>query len=664
MDFFMQSKHLLALLCAICARLLSLPGIYAQGADSLRYLLDDFVIMDSGEEDDVTTGALLYKMECVDLTRRGMATLADAVRRMPGARLHDYGGVGGLKTVSVRGLGAKHTAVSYDGVVVSGAQSGMVDLGRFVLDNVSQVVLEVGANEGDVLRAASEYASSSLLSLRSASVFGNLCKVKVQGGSFGLANLSAYGNYYDGGSVWATVSANYMRSDGAYPFILENGVNSSRERRCDSDVESLMLEGNFWSRPFGGFFSAKAYYYDSERGLPGAVNLYNKENRERLWNRNAFAQAAYVHRLPGDVDMRVVFKYDHNYSRYKEVNASYASGEQVDRNLQNDYYASLVFGRYGFSWSYSLASDVAYSTLDNNFADGKEPRRLSSYTVLMAKYRPSGMFVFDASLLATHISDGVKAGVSPAPYTRISPALSIMWRLRPALLLRASYKDSYRVPTFADLYYLRLGNVGLKPEKASQFNVGAVWNAGSRASSSGASLSVDAYYNGVRDKIVALPTMYIWRMMNFGKARICGADVAASVSMRFSPRLSLFADANYSFQYAVDVTDSSAKNYCHQLPYTPLHSGNFSLAFENPYMNVTYMLSMVGERYMLPQNSAANRMPGYAEHSFALNRRFGFDGFGMLLQCELLNVGNEQYEVIRNYPMPGFSWRASVCVDF
>ena len=79
---------------------------------------------------------------------------------------------------------------------------------------------------------------------------------------------------------------------------------------------------------------------------------------------------------------------------------------------------------------------------------------------------------------------------------------------------------------------------------------------------------------------------------------------------------------------------------------------------------MTYMLSMVGERYMLPQNSVANRMPGYAEHSFALNRRFGFDGFGVLLQCELLNVGNEQYEVIRNYPMPGFSWRASACVDF
>ena len=370
-----------------------------------------------------------------------------------------------------------------------------------------------------------------------------------------------------------------------------------------------------------------------------------------------------MHRLPGDVDMRVVLKYDHNYSRYKEVSASYASGEQVDMNLQNDYYASLVFGRYGV-WSYSLASDVAYSTLNNNFADSKEPRRLSSYTVLMAKYQFSGVFAFDASLLATYISDDVKTGVSSEPYARLSPAISVMWQLHPALHLRASYKDAYRVPSFADLYYLRLGNVGLKPERASQFNVGAVWSMGHSALLSGASLSVDAYYNSVRDKIVALPTMYIWRMMNFGKARICGADVTASVSMRFSSLLSLLADVNYSFQYAVDVTDPSAKNYRHQLPYTPLHSGNFSLTFENPYVNMTYMLSMVGERYMLPQNSVANRMPGYAEHSFALNRRFGFDGFGVLLQCELLNVGNEQYEVIRNYPMPGFSWRASVCVDF
>ena len=659
---FMLRNNFIAFSCTLCALLFPLVSLCAQEADSLRYVLDEFVVVDTDGESTAVTGEVSHNVNAADIMRYGMQNLADAVRCMPGVSLQDYGGVGGLKTVSIRGLGAKHTAVSYDGVVVSDAQSGMVDLGHFLLENVSEVLLEVGGGETGMLRTAREYASSNLLSLRSASSgLGVHSRIKVQGGSFGLASLSASSAYNNDEGLEASLSANYLRSDGAYPFVLVNGNATSREKRRDSDVESLVLEGNLYARPLGGFFSAKLHYYGSERGLPGAVNLYNKENRERLWNRNAFAQAAYVRRLFADADMRVVLKYDYNYSRYREVSANYASGEQIDRNLQNEYYMSLVLGRAGV-WSCSVASDISYTTLENNFKDSKEPCRVSSQTVLAAKYQPSGLFSFSASLLATYIRDEVKSGSAPAPYTRLSPALSVVYALHPSFYLRASYKDAYRVPTFADLYYLRLGNVGLKPERASQFNVGAVWKYGLSMARVG--VSVDAYYNKVRDKIVALPTMYIWRMMNFGRADIWGLDVAAFAEVDFSHNFSLKADANYSFQYAVDVTDRSAKNYRHQLPYTPRHSGNCSLALLNPFVNVSYMLTVVGERYMLPQNSVANRMRGYAEHSFSLNRRFSFDGFGLLLQAELLNVGNEHYEVVRNYPMPAFSWRASACLDF
>jgi Na+-driven multidrug efflux pump len=34
------------------------------------------------------------------------------------------------------------------------------------------------------------------------------------------------------------------------------------------------------------------------------------------------------------------------------------------------------------------------------------------------------------------------------------------------------------------------------------------------------------------------------------------------------------------------------------------------------------------------------------------------------MQAELLNVAGEQYEVIKNYPMPGFQWRLTARVDF
>ena len=58
------------------------------------------------------------------------------------------------------------------------------------------------------------------------------------------------------------------------------------------------------------------------------------------------------------------------------------------------------------------------------------------------------------------------------------------------------------------------------------------------------------------------------------------------------------------------------------------------------------------------------RIRGYVEHSFVLNRELPFGGNVLHLQAKLMNVGNEQYEVIRYYPMPGFSWQVSAGVKF
>jgi outer membrane cobalamin receptor len=50
--------------------------------------------------------------------------LSDAIKHFAGVTVKDYGGIGGLKTVSIRSLGAEHTAVSYDGVAVTDFQTG------------------------------------------------------------------------------------------------------------------------------------------------------------------------------------------------------------------------------------------------------------------------------------------------------------------------------------------------------------------------------------------------------------------------------------------------------------------------------------------------------------------------------------------------------------
>ena len=638
----------------------------AQELDSLQYLLPEVDALDAVLPVAVTSPIPLQRVSREDFERLGYAGVSDVLKYMSGVNVRDYGGAGGLKTVSVRGMGAKHTAVSYDGVVVSDAQSGVVDLGRFPLNNLSAVVLAMGVGGDGVLRSAREYSSSALLALRSLSLNRTMTNVEVKGGSFGYADASFYHRYKSKGRWGLAFNGDYLRSDGMYPFELVNSGLVTSEKRRDGDIEAFALEANADAWFGGGKLDAKVYCYSSERGLPGAVNLYNKENRERLWNRNAFAQMRYVHSLGDAWDLQALFKYDYNYSRYRETSANYASGEQVDVNVQNEFYASLAAGCSLLrNLRLSLAADAAYSILENNFENSKAPRRFSSWVAAVAEYRIC-CFEFSASLLATSVVDKVSNGSGMPSLFRLSPSFAVV--VSPlendVLHLRASIKDVCRVPTFADLYYLRLGNVGLKPEKATQCNVGATlflnWDGVFR----NLTLSADAYYNNVRDKIVALPTMYVWRMMNFGEADIWGVDASASLRLALARAVALQFNANYSYQYAVDVTDVSAKNYRHQLPYTPRHSGALTMSVENPIVNVSYLLSAVGERYMLPQNTVNNRMQGYLEHSFSLNRCFSLGGVGLRLQTELLNVAGKQYEVIKNYPMPGFQWRLTARVTF
>ena len=81
----------------------------------------------------------------VEMERLGLRSTADALRMFNGVSIKDYGGIGGLTTVSVRSLGAAHTAVSYDGVPVSNTQAGPVDVSMFNINDIAAIKLAVGS---------------------------------------------------------------------------------------------------------------------------------------------------------------------------------------------------------------------------------------------------------------------------------------------------------------------------------------------------------------------------------------------------------------------------------------------------------------------------------------------------------------------------------------
>ena len=65
----------------------------------------------------------------------------------------------------------------------------------------------------------------------------------------------------------------------------------------------------------------------------------------------------------------------------------------------------------------------------------------------------------------------------------------------------------------------------------------------------------------------------------------------------------------------------------------------------------------VGERYYMSQNLPENRIDGYVEQSLSLSRNFNLKRGRIAVKAEVLNLADEQYDVIKYYPMPGRSWR-------
>lgn len=79
-----------------------------------------------------------------ELEKLNVYSVADALRYFSGVQIKDYGGIGGLKTVNIRSMGSHHVGVFYDGIELGNAQNGVVDLGRFSLDNMEVISLYNG----------------------------------------------------------------------------------------------------------------------------------------------------------------------------------------------------------------------------------------------------------------------------------------------------------------------------------------------------------------------------------------------------------------------------------------------------------------------------------------------------------------------------------------
>ena len=643
---------------------------YGQQIDTLRaYMLDSVEISAAKADSPIKSTVPVQALSNEKMLQLGIQGIADALLHIAGITVRDYGGAGGMKTVSVRGIGSRHTGVVYDGVALSDCQTGEIDLSRYALNYVSNLSLTIGDGD-DIFIPARNVTAAANVSFRTfqppAGDRSAHLRTQIALGSWGTVNPSFYVGKRFSRQFACVAMAEYTYSNNNYPFTLYNVDLVTRERRNNSRMNAGHIETNavydFNDRHslFG-----KIYYYDNDRQLPGIVHYYTDENNETLRERNAFVQLQYRGRFGNHWSLLMTGKFNWAMSDYH--NGQPGGGVISAQYWQRESYGSTALLYTPVRWlavDYSI--DYVWQNLNSSLSVAERPFRHSLLQSLSSKMT-LGRVTAIARLLGSAYFNGAKGGKSGQDECRLSPSISLSYRLIPhqEFYLRAFWKSIFRIPTFNELYYYHIGSTDLKPEKAEQFNLGITYATPDRQPSWFVRLTLDVYVNNVKDKIIAIPfNMFVWRMMNMAKVRAYGTDVTVDIKRRIAMRQSIGLTANYSWQRAENRINPESEYYKNQIAYTPVHSFSVTLTWLNPWANWAVSMDGQSERWATREHSTGTSIAGYTEMDVNVYRSFSLGKGILTARVGMMNATDKQYSIVAHYPMPGRSWRVAVKYEF
>lgn len=621
-------------------------------------------------------------------------SVADALRYFSGTQLKDYGGVGGLKTVDVRNMGSHHVGVFFDGIILNNAQNGVVDLGRYSLDDMEGVALYNG-QKSDIFQSAKDFASASSIYLQTKRPmfdkdknYNLLLRYKTM--SMDFINPSMRFEYRLSDFLKLSASAEMIKTNGRYKFKYKRkNVDGSLAYdtvaiRKNSDVEAYRLETALFGTINNGSWYTKAYYFDSDRGAPGAIVANKFSNGYRQKDKDIFVQGDLKKDFTPNYHFQIKGKYAYNRMHYiAQDTIDYMEGVVTegawsdDTYYQQEVYLSMI-NMYNITdwWDISLAVDYQWNKLNAQRRRILTPFAYPVRNSVLASVATSldlGKVKLMLSGIGTYVNDKVKNGKSAGNKTEFTPALFVGYSpfRTQDFTIRAFAKRIFRLPTFNDLYYAQIGSSILNPEYMNQFDGGFTYNILFPKSSIFDQLTItsDAYYTYTKDKIIAAPTgnMFRWMMTNIGVVKGWGVESSLQLMCHIG-KVELTSDAHYAYTISRDYTKVFGKplsSYGEQIQYVPWHSGSFIQNATYDGWNLNYSFIYVGKRYNGGGNNIqVNKVQPWYTHDIALSKELDFKELKVSAGIEVNNLFDQQYEVIYNYPMPGRMFRFIVSLKF
>lgn len=643
--FFMNIKFYKSVLLILLSAFY-VPEIHSQNSDSSVFQTPEIIVHSNKFSGSIFTSPVkIQYFDRSDIINKNGNTLSDVLQTAGSMFIKNYGGSGSLNTVSMNGLGAEHTLILLNGLVLNSPQNAQTDLSLISKDNIRSIeILNNGSGAiygsnaiGGVINIQTNDAADKNFNFSLNGQIGSYSQKKIL---FGLSK--AFNN------LNVNASASNETSDNDYDYYFYNGTDDVLKSRVNSAYNinhyNLQLKYILGNNSRMEFYTD---YADARRNQPGIETGNEPSNaiqKDYNWNNIV----TYHGSLSDNLTLKSQMNFRNDLSKYD------------DGVLSESYYKNICFSNLSQlqfnagNSEFITGFELGYSGIQSNELTSSSGRYLKSVFMLanvkLSKYLsvyPSARFEhysdIDESILT------LKAGLNYKPFSGSN------------LHLKFSAGNNFSAPTFNELYWNEIGNKNLNPESSLNADAGIIFELPGKHSGI---MELTYTYINATDKIIWMPNSNgLWIPGNIGKSvsNIFSADYH-SADLRLG-NMNFNADLNYSYTSSLKNSEDfpGDPSYKKMIIYIPqqLLRLNLNAVYENSGLNLFY--SYTGMRFTDVENRQF--LPSINLIDGNIFQKISIAGVSTQIKFEVNNIFNLNYQVMSGYPMPLRNYKFNLNLD-
>jgi iron complex outermembrane receptor protein len=557
-------------------------------------------------------------------------SLADVLNKNS-ALFIKYYSPGSLATTSMRGMGAQHTAILWNGINLQSCMNSILDLNLLPMFFLDKASIETGANAASCGNGAIAGAIILNNEIKENSIsYGELAI-----GSFGQLNMG-FGASVKLKKLLLNTRILKRKAQNDFEYFNFFKVNKPKESMQNNQFNQIgfMQEASFtFKNKHTLYFNY--WYMETKRQLPSAlgVSLLAKENQDDY---NTLFLIKHEYKLSSKTNLINKLAYTSENINY--FNLFYPDAYNAAKSVITESEFKTQLNR-----SFELLTSIN-NTYQKAWTDGYRlgiDRNLSS---IFAK------LTWSIKSPKLKISFADRQLVYDSKFAPVTPDLGIEFQASKSIKLKSNAAYSYRLPSFNDLYWQGGGNVNLLPEKGKKIEASLEYKLKSLKA------GLTGFFHHVDNWILWIPSggASSWKASNAKEIQSKGLEFAMEYKYLINTNSFFKFYGRYQFVESVntDVYGADKSLIGKQLFYTPKQTGIANIQYLFGKNRISLSTTFTGSRYATADNHADGLLSAYSLFNFSLARDFYYKSLKSAVEFTVSNLLNTNYYVFENRPMP------------